>query len=169
MDPELFYMPKDVEHGDAAIRYSAADQYWYNIVARGAMYNDNGPRLFFTEIYRSKTLAAESWTPGTGMGAVEAKAAAKAGVALQMPNATADKLIAPRAWHADTFDFLSNLVQFWGQNEDCNASDMDLVEYEGQTFLAWIWGCQEAAEALAIGLSPLPLERFLAGWFTGTT
>ena len=63
------------------------------------------------------------------------------------------------------FDLLSNLVQFWSLGEDCNSTDMDLVEYEGKTFLIWNWGCQLATEAVVIGISPLPLGDFLAGWF----
>ena len=48
------------------------------------------------------------------------------------------------------FDLLSNLVQFWSLGEDCNSTDMDLVEYEGKTFLIWNWGCQLATEAVVI-------------------
>lgn len=41
----------------------------------------------------------------------------------------------------------------------------DLVEHEGKTFLIWNWGCQLASEALVIGVSPMPLDAFLAAWF----
>ena len=41
----------------------------------------------------------------------------------------------------------------------------DIVEHEGKTFLIWNWGCQLASEALVIGVSPMPLDAFLAAWF----
>ena len=48
-------------------------------------------------------------------------------------------------------------MQFWGLGDDCDSTDMDLIEWNG--------GCQEASEATVIGLCPLPLAEFLAGWF----
>ena len=147
-------MPTDVEHGDAALRYS--DGFWYNIVAR----RWPGHNYFFTEIYRSTDL--RGWEAGTGMGAI----AGDPTMALKAPIPSQDKAIAPRSWHPRIFDFLANLVQFWSLGDDCNATDMDLVEWRGMTLLIWNWGCQQATEAVAIGTSPMPLRRFLKGWFT---
>jgi hypothetical protein len=157
LDSGVFGMPSDVEHGDAALRYSAVDGYWYTITGREA---PGGKRLFITEIFRSKTLVKSDWEAGAGMGLKSGP-----GRPLMGPNATADKQIAPREWHPDLFDFLSNLVQFWSLGEDCNSTDLDLCEFEGKTFLIWNWGCQLASEAVVIGVSPLPLAEFLAGWF----
>lgn len=161
LDTSVYGMPSDVEHGDAALRF--VEPYWYSITGRlapGARFP--GPDAkFITEIFRSKDLTTDSWVPGTGMG----KTTSRGGQPLIGPNATADKQIAPRSWHPDLYDFLSNLVQFWGLGDDCNSTDMDLVEWKGKTLLIWNWGCQEASEAIVVGLSPLPLAEFLAGWF----
>ena len=63
LDTGTFGMPADVEHGDAALRYSQG--YWYSITGRMSP----GPgRLFITEIFRSKDLTIDSWEPGEGMG-----------------------------------------------------------------------------------------------------
>ena len=48
---------------------------------------------------------------------------------------------------------------------DCNASDMDLCELDGQTWLFWTWGHQSQNGGLVLGLSPMPLAEFLAAWF----
>ena len=118
------------EHGDAALRF--AEPYWYSITGRKSRKAPGvefpGPDAeFITEIFRSNDLTTDSWIAGTGMG----KTAGRGDRPLIWPNATADKRIAPRPWHPDLFDFLSNLVQFWGLGDDGDSTDMDLVEWTG--------------------------------------
>jgi hypothetical protein len=84
-------------------------------------------------------------------------------------------------------------IQNWTDWEDCNSSDMDLCEWNGTTVMVFNWGCQHTTEALALAVrvcpfelrpprwklkltflvtfslsfqvSPMPLDRFLKGWF----
>jgi hypothetical protein len=87
--------------------------------------------------------------------------------------AATDKAVAPREWHPDLYDSLVGMktnttapTENWTAWEDCNSSDMDLCEWKGQTLMMFNWGCQHSTEALALALSPVPLDGFLRGWFS---
>ena len=42
---------------------------------------------------------------------------------------------------------------------------MDLCEWYNATIMVFNWGCQHHTEALAVAMSPVPLEAFLQAWF----
>jgi hypothetical protein len=88
---------------------------------------------------------------------------------LLVPNAVKDRALAPKKWHPSVYDELSNprgRIQNWPQWEDCNSSDMDLCEWRNQTIMVFNWGCQHTTEAIALAVSPMPLDAFLQAWFT---
>lgn len=114
------------------------------------------------EIYRSRDL--RSWEAAPGMGSPTA-----VGRPLLVPNAVKDRALAPKKWHPSVYDELSNprgRIQNWTQWEDCNSSDMDLCEWRNQTIMVFNWGCQHTTEAIALAVSPMPLDAFLQAWFT---
>ena len=117
------------------------------------------------EIYRSKDL--QHWEAAPGMGATSAVGQPLLGP--PTPTTVAlDRAVAPREWHPDLFDELTGPLKSsenWTEWEDCNSSDMDLCEWKGQTLMIFNWGCQHKTEALALALSPMPLDAFLQAWF----
>jgi hypothetical protein len=168
---QVFAMPGDVEHADPTIRYIEADGFWYVIPAR----KDPAKWQFFQEIYRSKDL--KTWEAAPGMGRAKSVGQPLLGPPTKR-TAALDKAVAPRAWHPDLHDVLKamqtkapaagagkNATANWTAWEDCNSSDMDLCEYNNQTVMIFNWGCQHTTEALAVALSPMPLDTFLQGWF----
>lgn len=155
--PDEFAMPEAVEHADPTLRY--ADGYWYCIPAR----KSPSRWYFFQEIYRSTDL--KHWEAAPGMGSPTAE-----GTPLLAPDPTKDRALAGSEWLPDAHNALQAAgsdprIANWTQWEDCNSSDMDLVEINGTTLVVYNWGCQHTTEALALAVSPMPLDAFLNGWF----
>ena len=92
------------------------------------------------------------------------------GTPLLAPDPTKDRALAGSEWLPDAHNALQAAgsdprIANWTQWEDCNSSDMDLVEINGTTLMVYNWGCQHTTEALALAVSPMPLDVFLKGWF----
>mmetsp|Transcript_14375 Transcript_14375/g.38164 ORF Transcript_14375/g.38164 Transcript_14375/m.38164 type:complete len:99 (-) Transcript_14375:146-442(-) len=88
------------------------------------------------------------------------------GTPLLKPNTEADRKVAPTGWiTAAQTAFLEKLRPFWSLAEDVNSSDLDLCEYENQTVMYFNVGEQHYDNALALAVSPLPLHKFLQGFF----
>ena len=83
----------------------------------------------------------------------------------RIANATVDKQPAPKEWALDEHEYMQQMQNTTDATEDCNASDLDLCEFEGRTILIWNWGHQRDYGGLVLGLSPLPMAQYLAQWF----
>jgi hypothetical protein len=59
--------------------------------------------------------------------------------------------------------------RFVNHADDLNSSDMDLCEWRGQTVIFFNVGEQHYDNALALALSPLPLDAFLHALEPNTT
>ena len=155
LDRGKFLMDVRVEHANPALRYDAAGGYWYCITARKLP----GPRwYFFTEIARSKDL--RSWEVAPGMGSN-----IDVGTPLLAPNKTADLALAPVQWTNVRTKMLSKLLSFIMDVTDVNTSDMDLVEWQGETIMFFCAGQQHHDNVLVVAKSSLPLMEFLRAWF----
>jgi hypothetical protein len=76
------------------------------------------------------------------------------------------RTVAPVGWiSAAQAAFLRKLAAFVNHADDLNSSDMDLCEWRGQTVIFFNVGEQHYDNALALALSPLPLDAFLHGFF----
>lgn len=171
LESDVFGMPRNVTHADPTIRWipdkgDADTGFFYLMTGRASPETpcaDSSGR-YYMEIYRSRTLRLDSWEASSKMG-VWTNGSTSNHHGMILANASADKKPAPGQWAPSQQAYMRNMSTTTGDNEDCNASDLDLCEFEGQTVLIWNWGHQRAYGGLVLGLSPLPLAQYLEQWF----
>lgn len=166
LDTEVYRMPLNVEHADPTIRFvpDADDDnseagWFYVITGRASLATactDSSPR-FFTEIYRSRDL--QIWQASPGMGTPSAIDG------MIKPNAAADKQPAGRVLSPSEAEYMEKHKNETDSWVDCNSSDLDLCEVDGQTVMFWTWGHQGTNGGLVRGVSPMKLTAFLEQWF----
>jgi hypothetical protein len=178
LEIDRFSMPINVEHADPTIRFipdkgtdsgSGSDVAesgggggsgtFYVMTGRASLPTacEDSVGRYFMEIYRSRDLL--KWEPSAGMGTPTLIHG------MLEPNATLDRRPAAEVYSTVQHDYMEktrNTTDTW---TDCNASDMDLCEFEGKTYMFWTWGHQSHYGGLALGISPMPLSKFLEAWF----
>ena len=87
------------------------------------------------------------------------------GAPLLQPNKTLDLALGPAAYTNVRTVMLKKAMPFIQDVTDVNTSDMDLVEWNGETILFYCAGQQHSDNVLTMAKSPMPLEQFLQGWF----
>ena len=184
MDIDRYRMPLNVEHADPTIRFipdsnqtavaavaetssakttggaTAVGSGWFYVMTGRASLStactDSAGR-YFMEIYRSRDLL--SWEPAAGMGTPSLIDG------MLMPNATLDRQPASEAQSPAEHAYMEETQNTTDTWTDCNASDMDLCELDGKTYLFWTWGHQSHFGGLVLGVSPMPLAQFLAAFY----
>jgi hypothetical protein len=168
LDIDRFSMPINVEHADPTIRFIADDAEptrehgsgtFYVMTGRASLSTSCADSVgrYFMEIYRSRDLV--NWEASAGMGTPSLIHG------MLEPNATLDRRPAAKQYATTQREYMEDTENTTVTWTDCNASDMDLCELDGKTWLFWNWGHQSHYGGLVLGVSPLPLKNFLAAWF----